>query len=764
MATMPSYTRRIEPTLPGAPVRAIADTSVGAGLNDVGNSVARIGDAIDRQNQKANRDAALLNDAMQRKLTEDAHAWTASALSNDHVQWSERLSKMQEEAPPGAPNFTANFVKEFDSTTDESLSNAPDEQAKRFYAERRLALRTSLALQAQSFEAQQGVKWRDQQWDDSITNVERVAASNPDQAKMMSAELTALLRASPNQAHAQLKIAKLRDAVAKSASQGLIQRNPELALRTLDSYFGVETVLPSDTAPMPSAGGPDWAELSRAQADAAASPARMATLEAEANDPNLSADARAAVQREIKRVKDQLAKGPPARAATVVKLPQVDPPPLKDGKPQSGQWFVDTLDPQTAWTLRNAAQAEVNRIYAAKRGQQADNERIAGAQVKSVVDMMKDGYAPDATTLATTRTLARGTQYEQALSEAEQDFTVTSAFRVMPSDERRAVLDGFRAQGNAQQWSPRRAAMFDTLNNLNAKIEQQYKDEPLRAGATQGLYTGLAPLDTTTLDTVSSGLATRSQQALAVQTRTGKPVSPLTSDEVSRVADMLTALPADQHARQVAAITDRMTPEQGQALATQLDRKDRALSLEIAAASSKTASGKYVSEWIARGAQSVRDKTIKEDSTAMTGLRAQLAAEVGDALSGKAREDVIDAARLAYLGQQAAGISPSAQGVVALVLGGPLVEHNGKRIPVPQGIDREGLLDRLRRMPVSVISGQAPDGFVYSTSGRPLGVPEFLAELPQAQLEPAGYGRYMVRSGAGIAVNQHGAPILLQVP
>jgi hypothetical protein len=115
---------------------------------------------------------------------------------------------------------------------------------------------------------------------------------------------------------------------------------------------------------------------------------------------------------------------------------------------------------------------------------------------------------------------------------------------------------------------------------------------------------------------------------------------------------------------------------------------------------------------------------------------------------------------LVYIGQQSAGLSPSPQGAVALALGGPLTEHAGKRIPVPQGIN---LADKLQRYPVQDIAAQAPDGFVYLPGGRPMGVPEFLGALPSAQLEPAGYGRYVVRSGGSLVLNQRREPVVIDV-
>lgn len=226
------------------------------------------------------------------------------------------------------------------------------------------------------------------------------------------------------------------------------------------------------------------------------------------------------------------------------------------------------------------------------------------------------------------------------------------------------------------------------------------------------------------------------------------------------IGERLGQLQPAQKAEQIAKLAAVVPPQQLQALARDVDKQDKPLALALAAGSSMTTQGRTTAELILRGAQAVKDKAIKEERGAEFGVRASIAKEIGDAVPAGARDDVIDAARLIYLGKQAAGESVSFAGAARLAIGGDLVEHNGRRIPAPAGVD---VAQRLNAYPEARVTAQTPDGYVYIPGGRPMGVPEFLANLSSAQLEPAGLGRYYVRSGGGLVMNRERSPIVVDL-
>jgi hypothetical protein len=356
-----------------------------------------------------------------------------------------------------------------------------------------------------------------------------------------------------------------------------------------------------------------------------------------------------------------------------------------------------------------------------------------------------------------------GTPYAAAYRALVADGAQRTAAAMLPIGQQQAQLDSLVAQRNAGGPTQALDAEIKRREQVLGEARRDYQAEPLRAAAERGVIESVRPLNLTSLDGIAAGIGERVQQAQAVATRTGKAVSPLLSEEAGKVGEMLAMLAPADRSRQIASMAGAMPPGMLAAVAQQIDGKNRPLALEMALGSSKTASGRYAGELVARGAQAIKDKSIKEETGAEFGLRAQIAKEVGDSLPGKAREDVIDAARLMYLGQQAEGLSPSVAGVVGLAVGGSLMEHNGRRIPVPAGMDEARMASTLRAYPAASLKQQVPDDVVVLPGGRSLGMPEFLARLPDAQLEPAGMGRYAVRVGSGLAMSTAGRPIIIEV-
>jgi hypothetical protein len=339
-----------------------------------------------------------------------------------------------------------------------------------------------------------------------------------------------------------------------------------------------------------------------------------------------------------------------------------------------------------------------------------------------------------------------------------------TAAAMLPLDQQQAQIDQLKAHINKSGTSVMAEQELNRRQQVLTEAKREYADEPLRAGAERGVIDTVAPLNLSSLDAMVTGLAARVDQAQTVATRTRRPVSPLLGDEAVKVGEVLNSMPPAQRSQRIAQLASMLPPGMAQALAAQIDQKDKGLALEIAAGSTKTNAGRFTSEWIARGRQAIKDKSIKEDSAATTGLRASIAAEIGDSLTGKARDSVIEAARLMSLGLQAGGVSHNTKDVVGMAVGGAIIEHNGKRIPVPAGIaDESALRQKLRATPLDAVRAQLPDGMVYLPGGKPMAAADFMARLPDAQLEPAGQGRYMVRSGGSLVMSAEARPVLIEV-
>ena len=410
-----------------------------------------------------------------------------------------------------------------------------------------------------------------------------------------------------------------------------------------------------------------------------------------------------------------------------------------------------------ARALRQAQHAE---IVAAKAQRQSD-EAFGILQGWALQGKQADPNASAALISRLTPTAAA------AYKSIAAEIPARTAAAMLPLDVQAQQLDALKARA-VSSTSQELEKEIKRREQVLTEARKDYGADPLRAANERGILSGpLKPLNTGSLDTIAAGLVERASQAQEVSTITRRPVSPLLAEEAQRFGEILGALPIAERGRRIAQLAGVLPAPMMLALAQQVGGEDkgarRALALEMQFGADTTVSGRYRSELVARGAQAIKDKGIKEDTSAEFGLRAQIAKEIGDSLPAKWREDAIDAARLMYLGQQAEGNSPSVSGVVRLATGGDMVEHNGKRIPIPAGVSEAQFADKLKAYPAAALAGQAPDGKVALPGGKTMQVADFLAALPQATLEPVAPGRYGVRAGGGLVTNPAGRPIIIEV-
>ena len=434
----------------------------------------------------------------------------------------------------------------------------------------------------------------------------------------------------------------------------------------------------------------------------------------------------------------------PAKAAKAVS----DNPILSNLRPEDLHSLVEHA---TMLSVTRKAALDAERERQARRAE-ANAERIGREQDRAwliVSDRLRNGIPTDPS--APELRILQGSPYAAEYQARIGEMAARASVAGLPIDQQQARLDQLKAQ-----------QLKGSNKQLDREIEQSqqildgaksaYKAEPLRAGADRGIIATPTPLDVSNLDAAIAGMPARVEQAKMVETRTRQAVSPFLAPEADAIANQLQALGWDERGKRIGQLAAGMTPQQAQAFASQIDPKNRVLALELSAGTSRTDSGKYVAQWIGRGQQFLKDKP--QDGEKASAVRNDIAKYVGESLSGKTREDTIDAAYYAYMGQKDAGLRPSSGGVVSLVLGGPLVEHNGRSIPVPKDID----------LPKALRTGAylAPSGPVF-VNGRQISEAEFRAMLPDAQLEPAGFGRYTVRAGSGLVLDANRKPVRISV-
>jgi hypothetical protein len=221
----------------------------------------------------------------------------------------------------------------------------------------------------------------------------------------------------------------------------------------------------------------------------------------------------------------------------------------------------------------------------------------------------------------------------------------------------------------------------------------------------------------------------------------------------------------------VAALAQAVGPQQAQGLATQMDKKDKGLALAFAFSGASTTAGRFTSELLLKGQQAKLDGTSTKNEKQPDVKVAQWSAHIASQLDGLfPAQTLTDQTREAAL-LIAHGLSAESGGqlrekdldrAVGFAIGGSIVEHNGRKVPLPAGVDEDMLDKRLRSISAAELAKQAPEGVVRA-GGVPVTVDEFAKTLPGQQLMYAGPGRFAVIVGGRPVLNGQGKPILIGV-
>lgn len=355
-----------------------------------------------------------------------------------------------------------------------------------------------------------------------------------------------------------------------------------------------------------------------------------------------------------------------------------------------------------------------------------------------------------------------GTPYEAAFRESIKQGPENAAFGTLPLATQQQALVEARAKLNSTGTNPQIEKRVSELQRIHDEAVKEYAEDPLIAAQSRGILQAIEPVNTADIPSLLGTLGNRIQQAQIVSQQVGATVSPLTKVEAERVGKLLSMLPVEQRSSALAQLGETLGPQQASALGRQLAPKDKATGIALGMAGAKTTMGRYTSELVLRGAQALKDKAVAPDNKALSGVRAQVAAEIGDAYANdEVRSTMIEAAMLVEYGLQAEGGGDVAR-AVRLATGGGFTERNGRKVPLPQGIDAERFDRRLQAIKPSDLAPQLPDGAVY-VGGTRVDASAFVQQIPGAVLVHAGQGRYAVQAGGGLVTNSQRRPVIIEV-
>jgi len=359
----------------------------------------------------------------------------------------------------------------------------------------------------------------------------------------------------------------------------------------------------------------------------------------------------------------------------------------------------------------------------------------------------------------TTQALA-GTPFLDTYRALQERAREVGGFGAQPIAAQQAALDQVNAQIAQTGASDSLIKRRDNLQRVLESSKRDYGDDALRAGLQRGVIDALPPIDISSVDAATRTIGQRLQAAQMVQTKTGRPVSPLTNDEAEALGNTINALPVQQRATALATLGRNIGPQAAAGLAAQIDKKDKALALALQFGTAATTEGRTTAEIILRGQQALKDKTVKPDTPAVDGWKGQIAKEVEGAYRNqKQADDVKEAAYLILSGLQSEGTGDVKQ-AVRLAVGGRIVERNGSKIPLPAGVTEDDFDAKLRSLTPANFANQVK-GSEVRVGGQPVPLDAFVQSLPDAQLINAGRGRYNVLHGGRVVTNAEGMPITI---
>lgn len=444
-----------------------------------------------------------------------------------------------------------------------------------------------------------------------------------------------------------------------------------------------------------------------------------------------------------------------------------DPNALPDLDPQKRAQLQDRIQ---AYRFHLDQQAEL----AAQRAQREAERRLklAEAEFNTFQAMADKGTVLDPTYIDRAMQATAGTPYQRGIAALAKQATETGGLAAQPVATQQQALDQVNALIAQRGRTPELDKRKDQIEKVLRGSQTDLDRDALRAGLERGVITDLKPIDQSG---GMPGLIQQLQQRIPLAQRVsmwaGRPVSPMTDDEAAQLQHQLSALPAKERSGMVAALAQTLGPQAAQGLATQMDKKDKGLALAFAFSGAQTTAGRYTSELILKGQQAKLDGTSTKNEKQPELKSAQWSAHIASELDGVfPAQTLTDQTREAAL-LIAHGLSAEQGGqlrtkdldtAVKLAVGGSIVDYNGRKVPLPAGVDEGMLNKRLRSVSADELKAQAPEGLVRA-GGVPMQIGEFVKTLPGQQLMYAAPGKYAVIVGGRPVLNGQGRPVLIGV-
>lgn len=232
MPRIPVYNQQLVPNATPGVTRARSSAAIGESMQAVGRGLANVAEYIDRKDQMA----FVLE---KERIETEGKIWAASASSQADLDMATHLQKRQQEATPGAANFTPEFLKSYDEYSEGALKNAPSKYAKSLLQAHFGRSREAYGKSAMIWEASERARYTGEQIDTGVQNSAKLIYTNPDWFEQEMGKWNGTISSAPVDEAAK---AKMRDQARKnlawSSVSGQIDRDAKTWLALTDDERG----------------------------------------------------------------------------------------------------------------------------------------------------------------------------------------------------------------------------------------------------------------------------------------------------------------------------------------------------------------------------------------------------------------------------------------------------------------------------------------------------------------------------------------------
>ncbi|EED98594.1 hypothetical protein [Burkholderia multivorans] len=447
----------------------------------------------------------------------------------------------------------------------------------------------------------------------------------------------------------------------------------------------------------------------------------------------------------------------------------------------AGYEWVGDLPPAKLVALQGHARTLVAQRQNAAEREALQRENAAVDLHNQALTLVNEGkqLSPEFTNQLLTST--QGTSVADAVRELIGMASQRAGFASASLAQQAATLQQYQTEAATRGTDPDQAATVKQLEQIHTASVAAYKADPWNAALDRGVLQGVPQVDTTSVPGLVTSLASRAQAAGAVEQAAGRRVSLLTPDEAQTVLNAVDALPIDTKAQALNQIGQAFGNAGRIAdLAAQWKEKSPAMALALKAGAADaggrplmTTSGAPLSTFILAGAQALKDKTVKIDDVAGTGMRATIANAIGDSLPTEQAEDAKEAAYFIAAGSAARGgrtqpSSTDVQNAISGATGGISttggLQINGKPniVAMPYGWREEDFQSAVKSVTAANIENPGVDTVV--ANGHEIPVADFVKQFASYRLVRVGVrGTYAVKTGSKFVTDKSGTPITVHL-